>query len=69
MKYDMVVNLEHFMLGEFSGGRVSWATSIPQRINLASREIQLEVFFGFFVPILSATPIIASNNLVFGEIS
>ena len=35
-------------LREFSGGRVSWATSNPCMINLASRELQLEAFFDWF---------------------
>ena len=36
---------QHFLLGEFSEGRVSWVTSNPLTRNLASEELQLEGFF------------------------
>ena len=37
-----------FFVGEVSGGQVSWATSNPHTINLASQKLQLE-FFCFFL--------------------
>jgi hypothetical protein len=41
-KHDMVTLL--FARGKFFGGQVSWATSNPRTRNLASGELQLEVF-------------------------
>jgi hypothetical protein len=53
---------KRFLLGEFSGGQVSWATSNPRTRNLASGELQLEVyFFQNDFSILSTLPTIASN--------
>jgi len=58
---------KHFLLGEFSGGQVSWATSNPRTRNLTFGELQLEVyFFQNDFSILSTLPTIASNNLVLG---
>ena len=34
--------LQHFLLGEFSGGQVFWATSNPRARNSTSRELQRE---------------------------
>ena len=39
---------QHFLLGEFSGGQVFWATSNPQTRNLASKELKFETFFLLF---------------------
>jgi hypothetical protein len=36
---------QHFLLGEFSGGQVSWTTSNPRTRNLTSGELQLEAIF------------------------
>ena len=57
----------HIMLGEFDGGQVSWVTSNPHTINLASIELQLEIchFLIFFNILVSFNiPTTASNNLV-----
>ena len=37
----------HFSAGEFSGGRVSWATSKPCTRNLTSGELQIKYFIVF----------------------
>jgi hypothetical protein len=34
---------QHFLLGEFSGGQVYWATSNPWTRNPNSKELQLEL--------------------------
>ena len=60
---------QHFLLGEFFGSHISWATLNSWRRNLTPKEFQHEVlisFFSNFFFILSAIPTIALNNLALG---
>ena len=69
-KHGWNMTWQHFLLGGFSGGWVSWATSNSWTRHLASRDFQLEAFFlSFFLScffIVSTRRTVASNNLVCG---
>ena len=54
-KNDMDISLARLLLWKFSRGQVSWALSTTHRINVASREFQLEAYF-FFVVLPSCPP-------------
>ena len=52
-----------FLLGEFSGGQVSWATSNPWTRNLTSKKFQHESFFFHLVRRITITSNPWTRNL------